>query len=420
MTDALTQHVDDLCRRARPAVRALAGLSSDAKRKALMDVASAIEADANAIIAANNKDVAQGKTDKLADAMIDRLRLDQKGLAALVKDVRAVAELPDPVGKILEERPIAQGVKMQKITVPIGVVAIIFESRPNVTADAASLCLRSGNACILRGGKEAVHSNRALAAAFRAGLEKSGVNPDAVQLVMEQDRKLVEILLRRDDAIDLVIPRGGESLIASVVACSKVPVIKHDKGVCSLYVHAKADLDMAMNLVVNAKCQRPGGCNAIENLLVDAAIAPAFLPKLGAEMKTRQVELRVDAAAKKFLPDAKDATEADWTTEYLALILAVKTVAGPDEAIAFTTDFGSHHSDGIVTADTAVAERYLRSVDSACVYHNASTRFTDGSQFGLGAEVGISTNRVHARGPMGLNELCTYKFVLRGAGQVRD
>jgi glutamate-5-semialdehyde dehydrogenase len=419
MTDVLTNHVDDLCRRARPAARALAGLSSDAKRNALIAAAAAIEGAANIIIDANAKDIEQGKKDKLSDAMIDRLRFDQKRLDALVKDVRAVADLPDPVGRILEERPIAQGVKMQKISVPIGVVAIIFESRPNVTADAASLCLRSGNACILRGGKEAAHSNRALAAAFRAGLEKAGVNPDAVQLVMEQDRKLIEILLRRDDAIDLVIPRGGEALISSVVACSKVPVIRHDKGVCSLYIHAKADLDMAMKLVVNAKCQRPGVCNAIENLLVDAAIAPAFLPKLGAEMKQRGVELRADDAAKKYLPDAKDATEADWTTEYLALILAVKTIAGPDEAIAFTADFGSHHSDGIVTADTAVAERYLRSVDSACVYHNASTRFTDGSQFGLGAEVGISTSRVHARGPMGLNELCTYKFILRGVGQVR-
>lgn len=419
MADALTHHVDELCRRAKPAARALAGLSSEAKRVALIAAAAAIEADAAKILDANKLDIEQGRKDQLSDAMLDRLMLDQKRLASLAKDVRAVAELPDPAGRVLEERNIAQGVAMQKIAVPIGVVAIIFESRPNVTADAASLCLRSGNACILRGGKEAVHSNRALAAAFRKGLEQSGITPDAVQLVMEQDRKLVEILLKRDDAIDLVIPRGGESLIQSVVAVSKVPVIKHDKGVCSLYVHAEADLDMAMKLVINAKCQRPGVCNAIENLIVDAAVASRFLPKLGAEMASRGVELRADVHAKKFLPQAKDATDADWTTEYLALILAVKTVAGLDEALAFTADYGSHHSDGIVTANKDVAERYLRSVDSACVYHNASTRFTDGGQFGLGAEVGISTNRVHARGPMGLNELCTYKFVLRGSGQVR-
>ena len=415
----LAAHVDDLCRRARPAARAVALASGEQRRRAVLAAADALAADAVAITAANARDLDQGRSDGLAPAMIDRLQLDEKRLESMVADLRAIADLPDPVGRRLEARPIAQGVAMEKIAVPIGVVAIIFESRPNVTVDAAGLCLRSGNACILRGGKEAVHSNRALAAAVRRGLASAGLPADAVQLVMEQDRALVPLLLARDDAIDLAIPRGGESLIRSVVACSKVPVIKHDKGVCSLYVHAAADLDMALRLVVNAKVQRPGVCNAIENLLVDAAIAPVFLPRLAAEMATHGVELRADAEALPLLPGAIPASEADWSTEYLALILAVKTVPGLEEAIRFTDRYGSHHSDGIVTADTQVAERYLAAVDSACVYHNASTRFTDGAQFLLGAEVGISTNRVHARGPMGLAELCTYKYVLRGTGQVR-
>ena len=415
----LAAHVDDLCRRARPAARAVALASGEQRRRAVLAAADALAADAAAITAANARDLDQGRSDGLAPAMIDRLQLDEKRLESMVADLRAIADLPDPVGRRLEARPIAQGVAMEKIAVPIGVVAIIFESRPNVTVDAAGLCLRSGNVCILRGGKEAVHSNRALAAAVRRGLASVGLPADAVQLVMEQDRALVPLLLARDDAIDLAIPRGGESLIRSVVACSKVPVIKHDKGVCSLYVHAAADLDMALRLVVNAKVQRPGVCNAIENLLIDAAIAPVFLPRLAAEMATHGVELRADAEALPLLPGAIPASEADWSTEYLALILAVKTVPGLEEAIRFTDRYGSHHSDGIVTADTQVAERYLAAVDSACVYHNASTRFTDGAQFLLGAEVGISTNRVHARGPMGLAELCTYKYVLRGTGQVR-
>lgn len=418
-TAQLTDHVDDLCRRAGPAKRAIALSSDTQRRNALLAVADALLAAEPAITAANAKDLEQGRKDGLSGAMLDRLALDAKRLANVVRDVRAIADLPDPVGKVLEERAIVQGVRMQKIAVPIGVVVIIFESRPNVTVDAGALCLRSGNACILRGGKEAVHSNRALATAFRAGLEQVGLPGDAVQLVMEQDRALVPLLLARDDALDLVVPRGGEALIKSVVACSKVPVIKHDKGVCSLYVHGAADLDMAVALVVNAKVQRPGVCNAIENLLVDAAVAPRFLPLLATAMAKHKVELRADERAKPLLPGSVAATEADWSTEYLELILAVKTVDGLDDAITFTERYGSHHSDGIVTADTAAAERYLAQVDSACVYHNASTRFTDGAQFLLGAEVGISTNRMHARGPMGLAELCTYKYVCRGTGQVR-
>ncbi len=410
-------HINDLCSRARPAARSVAILTDVQRQSALRAAADAVQAAETTIVAANARDLDQARKDGLSSAMIDRLRLDGGRLAAVVADLRAVAELPDPVGRILESRTIAKGVACEKVAVPIGVVACIFESRPNVTVDVAGLCLRAGNACILRGGKEAVHSNRALAEAFRGGLATAGVTPDAVQLVQNQDRALIPALLAREEAIDIVIPRGGEGLIRAVVECSRVPVIKHDKGVCSVYVHRAADQAMALEIAFNAKCQRPGVCNTIENLLVDRAIARDFLPRLAARLEG--VELRADAEALPLLPGAIPATDSDWSTEYLALILAVKVVAGLDEAIAFTNAYGSHHSDSIITTDAVAAERYLREVDSACVYHNASTRFTDGGQFGFGAEVGISTNRLHARGPMGLAELCTYKYVCRGTGQVR-
>jgi glutamate-5-semialdehyde dehydrogenase len=416
---SIDAHVADLCARGRPAARLVAVLPEARRRAALNAAADALAAAGDAIRAANARDVEQGKADGLSSAMLDRLRLDGTRLDGVIADLRAVAALPDPVGAVLERRTIVQGMEAEKVAIPIGVVAIIFESRPNVTVDAAALCLMAGNACILRGGKEAVHSNRALAEAFRAGLTTAGVPADAVQLVQEQDRALIPKLLSRDDAIDIVVPRGGEALIRAVVECSRVPVIKHDKGVCSLYVHAAADFDMALRLIVNAKVQRPGVCNAIERVLVDASIAARFLPLLGRTMTEQRVELRADERALTLLPGATPASEADWTTEYLALILAVKVVDGLDDALAFLARSSSQHSDGIITADTQAAERFLREVDSACVYHNASTRFTDGGQFGFGAEVGISTNRLHARGPMGLRELCTYKWVVRGNGNAR-
>ncbi|MCS6969707.1 MAG: glutamate-5-semialdehyde dehydrogenase [Planctomycetota bacterium] len=416
---AIAAHVAELCQRARPAARQLARLPAEARAAALRAAADALAQRADSIRAANQRDVARAREEGLSAALIDRLRLDGDRLDGVIRDLRAVAELPDPVGAVLERRTIAQGMLAEKVAVPIGVVAVIYESRPNVTVDAAALCVRSGNACILRGGKEAGESNRALAEAFRAGLAAAGAPADAVQLVGIQDRALVPRLLARDDAIDLVIPRGGEQLIKSVVACSRVPVIKHDKGVCNLYVHASADLEMALRIAINAKCQRPAVCNAIENLLVDAALADAFLPRLATAMRERGVELRACPRALPLLPGAVPASEEDWATEYLALILAVKVVDGLDDAIAFIARYGSQHSDAIVAADEAAAARFLAEVDSACVYHNASTRFTDGGQFGFGAEVGISTNRIHARGPMGLRELTTYKWVVRGQGNVR-
>ncbi|MFW5846056.1 MAG: glutamate-5-semialdehyde dehydrogenase, partial [Planctomycetota bacterium] len=416
----LHAHVEDLCRRARPAARALATCPDAERRQALEAIAGAIEAAAPDILSANRSDLERATADGLSAAMIDRLRLDEDRLAGVVADLRGVRDQADPVGRVLEERPLRNGIRLQKVSVPIGVVCIIFESRPNVTVDAAALCLRSGNACILRGGKEAVASNRAFAAAIRTGLEAADRSGDSVQLVMDQDRALIGELLKRDDAIDLVVPRGGEGLIRAVVEQSRIPVVKHDKGICSLYVHSAADLDQALPIVVNAKCQRPGVCNAIENLLVDRTILADFLPPLEAELRARNCEIRADEAARAHLQQAAAATEADWDTEYLDLILSIRTVEDVGEAVAFTNAHGSQHSDGILTTDMTAADSYLAGVDSACVYHNASTRFTDGAMFDLGAEVGISTNRLHARGPMGVAELCTYKYVLRGTGQVRD
>ena len=412
-------YVEALCAAAGPAARAIATASDELRQAALESAALAIEAAAADILAANEKDLARSTEFNLSDSMIDRLRLDEQRLAGVVADLRGVKNQIDPVGRVLEEREINDGIQLQKVSVPIGVIAIIFESRPNVTVDAAALCVRSGNACILRGGKEAVFTNNAFANAFRQGLSDAGLPADAVQLVQEQDRALVPVLLSRDDAINLVIPRGGETLIQAVVDCSKVPVVKHDKGVCSIYVDADADLAMAEQLILNAKSQRPGVCNAIENILIDKAIAETAVPKIVRALQAADVEVRGDATVQQFA-DVIAATEADWETEYLALIVSIACVDGVNGAIAFTNTHGSQHSDSIITENKDAADLYLRSVDSACVYHNASTRYTDGSQFGLGAEVGISTNRLHARGPMGINELCTYKFVLRGNGQARS
>jgi len=418
-SQSIHAHVEQLCARARPAGHAIA-CSEDALRMAALEAAAqAIEADAEAILAANAEDCAAAETAGLSPALRDRLRLDAERLAGVVGDLRGVAAQGDPVGRVLEQRTLQNGLGIAKVSVPLGVVCIIFESRPNVTVDAAALCLRSGNACILRGGKEAVHSNRALAAAFRRGIAEAGLPADAVQLVQDQDRALVPLLLVRDDAIDLVVPRGGEGLIRHVVEVSKIPVVKHDKGVCSLYLHAAADPAMAVELVLNAKCQRPGVCNAIENLVVDAVAASDLLPALDDALHAAGVEIRADERARTHMAHAVVAGDGEWDAEYLDLVLAVKVVDDLDAAIAFVNAHSSHHSDGIVTADAAAAERFLHEVDSAAVYHNASTRFTDGAMFGLGAEVGISTNRMHARGPMGAAELCTYKYVVRGSGQAR-
>lgn len=404
---------------AQPAARQAAGLSDADKTIAVSAMAKALEQARELILAANREDVVEGERSGLSTALMDRLLLDEDRLESVIADLRAVGELPDPVGRILEERRIEDGLTLRKVAVPIGVVAVIYESRPNVTVDAAGLCLRSGNAVILRGGKEARRTSAALVEAMRQGLVQEGLDPNLVQLVPNQERRFIRELLIHEEGIQLVVPRGGPGLIRAVIAQSRIPVVKHDKGLCSVYIHDSAKSEMARAIVLNAKTQRPGVCNAIENLLVDHSVAARLLPDLASDLAARGVELRGCPRALPHLPAGVPASSEDWDTEYLDLILSIRVVDDLDEAIAFTQRHSSAHSDAIIAEDGFAARRYLAEVDSAAVYHNASTRFTDGGCFGLGAEVGISTNRLHARGPMGLAELCTYKFQVLGDGQIR-
>jgi glutamate-5-semialdehyde dehydrogenase len=421
----LTEQMTLLAQQARIASRALARLTTAQKNDCLRAMADALEAGCGALLEANALDMAAGKQNGLASAMLDRLRLDEKRVAAMAKGLREVVALPDPTGRILDERVRPNGLKLQKVATPIGVIVIIFESRPNVTADAASLCFKSGNATILRGGKEAIHSNEAIAscmiAAARKALPEFPVH--AIQVVPTTDRDAIRELLSLTQYIDLCIPRGGEGLIRAVMECSRVPVIKHYKGVCHVYVDGAADFKMAEEIIINAKTQRPGVCNAMETLLVDRSVAAKFLPSVARRLAEKKVELRVDAAALEILkagmPGVKPATEEDWYAEYLDLILAVRVVNGVQEAIDHINKYGSAHTDTIVTTDASRARTFLNQVDSASVFWNASTRLADGSEFGMGAEIGISTDKIGARGPMGLEELTTYKWMGFGTGQVR-
>ncbi|HVU15641.1 MAG TPA: glutamate-5-semialdehyde dehydrogenase [Candidatus Didemnitutus sp.] len=415
----------ELGRRAKAASRLVARLSTDAKNAALLAMADALQGAEADILAANAADVSAAREAGIAAAMLDRLRLDSKRLTAMADGVRAVAKLPDPVGITQREWTHPNGLQFAKVSVPIGVIGIVYESRPNVTSDAAALCLKAGNAVILRGGSESLRSNRAIGAALSRGLAKAGLPADAIQVVPVADREGVRILASMDQHLDLIIPRGGRGLIEAVAANARVPVIKHFDGICILYVDREADLDMAEAIALNAKVQRPGVCNAIETLLVHRDVAEKFLTKAGRALLERGVELRVDSKAGAALAEIRSAgkvvlaQDADFRTEFLDLILAVRVVDSVDEALDHIAANGSHHSDAIVTANAATAERFLNEVDSATVYWNASTRFTDGGEFGFGAEIGISTDRLHARGPMGLEELTTYKYVMRGSGQVR-
>jgi glutamate-5-semialdehyde dehydrogenase len=425
----LTEQMTQLARQARAASRELAKLTTDEKNACLLAMADALEAGRAAIQEANARDLQAGAQAGLSAAMLDRLRLDDKRIAAMARGLREVAALPDPVGRVLDERVRPNGLKLRKISTPIGVVVIIYESRPNVTADAASLCFKSGNATILRGGKEAIHSNQVIAetmvSAARRALPKFPA--PAIQVVPTTDREAIPALLSLTAYVDLCMPRGGEGLIRAVAECSKVPVIKHYKGVCHVFVDRDADLAMAEEIVMNAKCQRPAVCNAMETLLVDRAIADAFLPRIGARLAEKNVELRADDASRAILNSKsetrnaklKPATEQDWFTEYNDYILNVRVVDGVQQAIEHIAHYGSAHSDSIVTRNEARAQEFLAEVDSAAVYWNASTRFTDGGEFGMGAEIGISTDKVGARGPMGLEELTSYKWVGLGTGQVR-
>ena len=419
-----------LAKQAKAAARELARLTAAEKNECLLAMAEALEQNRDDIRKANARDLETAAQIGLSSALLDRLRLDETAVNAMAKGLREVAALPDPVGRILDQRVRPNGLELQKITTPIGVVVIIYESRPNVTADAASLCLKSGNATILRGGKEAFNSNRVIAEILlQAAQREVGHFPaHAIQVVPTTDREAIRELLSLTQYIDLCMPRGGEGLIRAVAECSKVPVIKHYKGVCHVYVDADADLKMAEEIVVNAKCQRPAVCNAMETLLVDKAISPIFLPLIAQRLSEKNVELRADSSALEILNSQletrnsklRPVADADFFTEYNDSILNVRVVDGVRQAIHHINHYGSAHSDSIVTGNGAHAKQFLAEVDSAAVYWNASTRFTDGAEFGMGAEIGISTDKVGARGPMGLEELTTYKWIGIGNGQIRS
>jgi glutamate-5-semialdehyde dehydrogenase len=419
-TDRAVADIAALARRARSAARVLARASASQRTAALTAMAAAVRAHESDILAANAEDVAAATARGLSPAMVDRLRLDPKRVAGIAAAIDEVAGQPDLLGRLerAERRP--SGLEVARMRIPLGVVAIVYESRPNVTTDAAALCIKSGNAAILRGGSEALRSNAALGRAVAAGLAAAGLPGDAVQVVPTPDREAVRAMLQLDELIDLVIPRGGEGLIRFVAEHSRIPVIKHYKGVCHVYVHAAADLDMAERICVNAKAQRPGVCNAAETILVDREVAAAFVPRLCAALAEAGVEVRGDADVQRLGgAPVKPATDDDWAAEYLDLIVAVRVVDDLDAAMDHIARWGSDHTEAIVTAEPAAAERFLREVGSSTVVVNASTRFADGGELGLGAEIGISTTRLHAYGPMGAEGLTTTKFIVRGTGQIR-
>lgn len=407
-------------RQALKASRELVGLSSRRKNIILNAMADELEARKKDVFAANAKDIQEAENNGLSPVMIDRLTLTEGRFAGMVKGMRAVAGLKDPIGFKMSRWIRPNGLEIVKQRVPIGVVAIIYESRPNVTADSAALCFKTSNAVILRGGRESVHSNIAIADALAKGGLSKGMPANAIQLIRIPDHEAVNELVRLTGIVDLVIPRGGEQLIRAVTENALVPVIKHYKGVCHVYVDDAADQDMAIKIVENAKCQRPGVCNAMESLLVHKNIAAEFLPRVAEVLMKRNVELRGDATARSIVSSMKEAVESDWSEEYLAMILSVRVVDSCDAAIDHINTYGSRHSDAIVTASEEAAKSFVLNVDSAAVYVNASTRFTDGGEFGMGAEIGISTDKLHCRGPMGLEELTTYKFIVQGSGQVRE
>ena len=421
MSDDLTALVTRLARRAKEASRVLATASTEKKNAVLRRVAEALRGNAgDRVLEANRKDMAAAETMGLSKAMLDRLQLDRKRLDAVAEGLDQVVALPDPVGTVVDERVLDNGLRVAKMRAPLGLIGIIYESRPNVTADAAALCLKSGNAVLLRGGKEAFQTNTAIAGLFTQALAHEALPPEAVTLLPTTDREATLAMIGLDGILDMVIPRGGEGLIRFVAEHARVPVIQHYKGVCHVFVDRTADPEMALRIALNAKVDRPGVCNAMETLLVDAGIAPSFLPKLGAAMQAEGVEIRADDRAAAYLDGAEHASAEDWDTEYLDLILNVGVVDGIDGALDHVAKHGSNHTEAIVTEEAANAARWLREVDASLVLVNASTRFNDGFALGLGAEIGISTTKLHAYGPMGLAELCTLKWVGRGEGQIRQ
>ncbi len=416
----MREEIRQMGRNARTAAHHMAKVGSVRKRQALEAVAVALGEAREAIAKANQQDIEEAVGKGLSPAKVDRLRLSDKVLAELMEGLREIALLPDPVGEITRMWTRPNGLKVGKMRIPLGVVGIVYESRPNVTIDAAALCIKAGNAVVLRGGSEAFHSNQCLAKILQASLDASGLPAHTVQLVGTTDRNAVLELLQLEDCIDVMIPRGGEDLIRFVTANARMPVLKHYKGVCHVFVDATADLEMAEQICLNAKVQRPGVCNAMETLLVHRDVAERFLPPMAAAFRREKVELRGCEKTRAILPDCRIATEEDWYAEYLDLILAVKVVDSMEEAIAHLTTYGSQHTEAIVTRDFDRAHRFLQEVQSSLVLVNASTRFNDGFQLGLGAEIGISTSRLHAFGPMGVEELTTTKFIAMGNGQLRE
>jgi glutamate-5-semialdehyde dehydrogenase len=411
--------IREMCVRAKSASYEMGKLSAEAKNTALNKMADALEANVAEILAANKIDVMEARNKGLKASLLDRLALDQKKIQTMAKELREVAALADPIGTVLATWTRPNGLIISQIRVPMGVVGVIYESRPNVTSDSAGICIKSGNAVILRGGSDALHSNVAIIKILRDALVPTEVPSDAVQIINSTSRKDSEELMTMREFIDVLVPRGGAELIKTTIEKSRIPVIETGTGNCHIYVEENADLTKATPIVINAKVQRPGVCNAAEKLVVDSKIAKAYLPEVIAELRKNGVEVRGDEATRRIVPDVKAATEQDWYTEYLDLIMGVKVVEGLDEAIAHINKYGTHHSDSIITRDFDKATRFLKEVDSAAVYWNASTRFTDGNQFGLGAEIGISTQKLHARGPMSVQHLTTTKYVVLGDGQIR-
>jgi glutamate-5-semialdehyde dehydrogenase len=423
MTLNIEQYMTDIGQRARHASRAMARADTAAKNQALLLIAAAIRRDADILRAANQQDLDAARANGLSDAMLDRLTLSDKAIATMAEGLEQIVALADPIGEISDMKFRPSGIQVGQMRVPLGVIGIIYEARPNVTVDAAGLCIKSGNATILRGGSEAIHCNRALATLVKQGLAGAGLPEDAVQVVDTTDRAAVGALITMPEYVDVIVPRGGKGLIERLIKESKVPMIKHLDGICHVYIDDKADLQKALDIAFNAKCHRYGTCNTMETLLVARDIAATVLPQLAARYQTKEVELRGDADSCKILagyPWLKDAVEEDWSTEYLAPILAVKLVAGLDEAIEHINTYSSQHTDAIVSEDYSRAMRFLREVDSASVMVNASTRFADGFEYGLGAEIGISNDKLHARGPVGLDGLTSLKYVVLGQGQVRQ
>lgn len=416
---SIEQIIKDMAEKAKKAAGRMACVTPEQKNKALLVLADSIEKNKEHLQSENRKDLDRAREMGLTDAMIDRLTLSDKVISSMADGLRDVVKLEDPVGAITKTWTRPNGLQISRMRIPLGVIAMIYESRPNVTIDAACLCLKAGNAIILRGGSEALHSNQALAALITEALVACGLPEHAAQVVPVRDREAVNILLKQEEYIDLIIPRGGESLIRAVVENSRIPVLKHYKGVCHVFMDTGADHAMAENICLNAKAQRPGVCNALETLLVHQNEADTFLPRMAKAFKTAGVVMRGCPKTLSLVPDAEPANEADWSTEYLDLIISVKVVADMDEALAHIAAYGSKHTESIITKDYERARRFVREADSSAVMVNASTRFNDGGELGLGAEIGISTSKLHAFGPMGLEELTTTKFVVLGDGQVR-